>query len=79
MFRKTSKLPNVSLPKDFWMELEKGRIAEVKQKLVVMGDTQLDKVFKFLGELRFIRLRMMSPSQLYKELISRDCHTISLS
>lgn len=30
MFRKASKLPNVSLPEDFWIELDKGRIAEIK-------------------------------------------------
>lgn len=79
MFRKASKLSNVSLPQDFWIELDKGRIAEVKQKLAVMFDALLDVVSEFFGELRFMRLRMMNPSQLYKKLISRDCHTISLS
>ena len=79
MFRKASKLPNVSLPKDFWIELDKGRTAEVRQKLAVAVDAQFDKVSKSIGELRFIRLKMMSPNQLYRELISRDCHTISLS
>ena len=79
MFRKASKLPNVSLPRDFWIELDKGRIAEIKQKLAVKCDALLDMVSEFFGELRFMRLKMMSPSQLYRELISRDCHTISLS
>ena len=79
MFRKASKLSNVSLPEDFWIELDKGRIAEIKQKLAVKCDALLDMVSEFFGELRFMRLKMMSPSQLYRELISRDCHTISLS
>lgn len=79
MFRKASKLPNVSLPRDFWAELDKGRIAERKQKMAVTADAQFDKVLRFFGELRFIRLKMMSPIRLYRELISRDCHTISLS
>lgn len=79
MFRKASKLPNISLPKDFWMELDKGRKAEVKQKLVVLWKAWLDKVSKFVGEIRFLRLKMMNPGRLYKELINRDCHTISLS
>ncbi len=79
MFRKASKLPNVSLPQDFWIELDKGRIAEVKQKLAVKCDALLDVVSKFFGELRFIRLKTMSPTWLYRELVSRDCHTISLS
>ena len=79
MFRKASKLPNVSLPRSFWAELDKGRIAEVKQKMAVAADAQFDKVSRFFGELRFIRLKMMSPIRLYRELISRDCHTISLS
>lgn len=34
---------------------------------------------KVFGELRFMRLRMMSPNQLYKELRGIDCHAISLS
>ena len=55
MFRKASKLPNVSLPRDFWIELDKGRIAELKQKLAVKCDTCLDVVSKFFGELRFMR------------------------
>ena len=79
MFRKASKLSNISLPRDFWIELDKGRIAEIKQKLAVKCDALLDMVSEFFGELRFMRLKMMSPSQLYRELISRDCHTISLS
>lgn len=79
MFRRASKLPNVSLPKDFWIELDKGRIAEVRQKLAVAVNAQFDKVSKSIGELRFLRLKMMSPNQLYKELMSIDCHTISLS
>ena len=79
MFRKASKLPNVSLPRDFWIELDKGRIAAIKQKLAVKCDACLDVVSKFFGELRFMRLRMMSPNQLYKELRSIDCHIISLS
>ena len=79
MFRKASKLPNVSLPRDFWIELDKGRIAEIKQKLAVKCDACLDVVSKFFGELRFMRLRMMSPNQLYKKLMGIDCHTISLS
>ena len=80
MFRKASKLPNVSLPKDFWTELDKGRIAELKQKLAVKCDACLDVVSNFFGELRFMRLRMMTPNRLYKELRSIDCHTtISLS
>jgi len=79
MFRKASKLSNVSLPQDFWIEIDKGRIAEVKQKLAVMFDALLDVVSKFFGELRFMRLRTMSPTRLYRELVSRDCHTISLS
>ena len=79
MFRKASKLSNVSLPQDFWIELYKGRIAEVKQKLAVMFDALLDVVSKFFGELRFMRLKTMPPNRLYRELISRDCHTISLS
>ena len=79
MFRKASKLSNVSLPEDFWIELDKGRIAEIKQKLAVKCDALLDMVSEFFGELRFMRLKMMPPSRLYRELISRDCHTISLS
>ena len=79
MFRKASKLPNVSLPRDFWIELDKGRIAEVKQKLAVKCDAFLDVMSKFFGELRFMRLRTMSPNRLYRELIGRDCHTIPLS
>ena len=79
MFRKAAKLSNVSLPKDLWTELEKGCIAEIKQKLAVKCDACLDVMSEFFGELRFMRLRMMSPSQLYKELRSIDCHTISLS
>lgn len=79
MFRKASKLPNVSLSRDFWIELDKGRIAEIKQKLAVKCDAFLDVVSKFFGELRFMKLKVMSPSQLYRELINRDCHTISLS
>ena len=79
MFRKASKLSNVSLPQDFWIELDKGRLAEVMQKLAVMFDALLDVVSKFFGELRFMRLKMMNPSRLYRELIRRDCHTISLS
>jgi hypothetical protein len=79
MFRKASKLPNVSLPRDFWTELDKGRIAELKQKMVVTADAQFDKVSRVFGELRFMRLKMMSPIRLYRELISRDCYTISLS
>ena len=79
MFRKASKLPNVSLPKDFWVELDKGRIAEIKQKLAVKCDACLDVVSNLIGELRFMRLKMMSPNRLYRELFSRDCHTISLS
>ena len=67
MFRKASKLSNVSLPEDFWIELDKGRIAEIKQKLAVKCDACLDVVSKFFGELRFMRLRMISPNQLYKE------------
>ena len=51
MFRKASKLSNVSLPKDFWIELDKGRLAEVKQKLVVLREAWLDVVSKFFGEL----------------------------
>lgn len=78
MFRKASKLSNVSLPKDFWIELDKGRLAEVKQKLVVLWEAWLDVVSKFIGELIFTRLKMMSPHQLYKELISRGCNTTSL-
>ena len=79
MFRKASKLSNVSLPEDFWIELDKGRIAEVKQKLAVKYDACLDVMSSFWGELRFIRLKMMSPNQLYKELRGKDCHTIPLS
>lgn len=79
MFRRASKLSNVSLPKDFWIELDKGRIAEVKRMLVVKCDACLDVVSKFFGELKFMRLNMMSPNRLYRELISRDCHTVSLS
>lgn len=78
MFRKASKLLNVSLPKVFWIELDKGRKAEFKLKLVALWETWLDKVSKVAEELRFMRLKMMSPHQLYKELMSRDCHTISL-
>lgn len=79
MFRKASKLSNVSLPKDFWIELDKGRLAEVKQKLVVLWEAWLDVVSKFIGELRFMRLKMMSPDRLYQELRGIDCHAISLS
>lgn len=79
MFRKASKLSNVSLPEDFWIELDKGRIAEVKQKLAVKYDACLDVMSSFWGELRFMRLKMMSPNQLYKELRGKDCHTIPLS
>ncbi|MBP3566429.1 MAG: hypothetical protein J6J76_02615 [Paraprevotella sp.] len=79
MFRKASKLTNVSLPQEFWIELDKGYIAEVKQKLAVVCDALLDVVSEFFGELRFMRLKMMSPNRLYRELISRDCNTISLS
>ena len=79
IFRKASNLPNVSLPQDFWIELDKGRIAEVKQKLVVKCDAWLDVVSKILGELRFMWLKMRFPNRLYMELIRRDCHTISLS
>ena len=79
MFRDTAKLPNVSLPQEFWAELDKGRIAEVKQKMAVKSDACFDVVSRFFGELRFMRLRIMSPNQLYKELMSMDCHTISLS
>ena len=61
------------------MELDKGRKAEVKQKLVVLWEIWLDKVSKFVDELRFLRLEMMKPSRLYKVLISRECYTISLS
>ena len=78
MFRKASKLSNVSLPKDLWIELDKGRLAEVKQKLVVIWEAWLDIVSKFIGELRFMKLKMMSPHQLYKELMSRNRHTTSL-
>jgi hypothetical protein len=49
MFRKASKLPNVSLPISFWTELDKGRIAEVKQKMAVAADAQFDKVSRFFG------------------------------
>ena len=47
MFRKASKLSNVSLPEDFWIELDKGRIAEIKQKLAVKCDALLDMVSEF--------------------------------
>lgn len=79
MFRKSSKLPNISLPKVFWIELDKGRKAEVRQKLVVLWNAWLDIVSKFVGELRFLRIKIMKPGRLYKELTNRKCHIISLS
>ena len=81
MFRKASKLPNVSLPQEFWDELDKGRLAEIEMKLKAHWVSWLVKVQGVLGRLRFLRIKMMSPRALYKELTYRDreCDLTSLS
>lgn len=53
MFRKASKLSNVSLPKDFWNELDKGRLYEIMLKLKTINDLIRGKVQIVFGKLRF--------------------------
>lgn len=79
MFRKASKLPNVSLPQEFWDELDKGRLAEIEMRLKAHWVSWLAKVQGVLGKLRFLRMKMMSPRALYKELTYRECDLTSLS
>lgn len=79
MFRKASKLPNVSLPQEFWDELDKGRLAEIEMKLKTHLELWLVKVQGVFGKLRFLRIKLMSPRTLYKELAHRECDLTSLS
>ena len=72
MFRKASKLPNVSLPQEFWNELDNGRTVELKHNILTLFKLLLEKVYKFLGKLHLWCMKIMPPKSRYKILITRQ-------
>ena len=50
MFRKASKLSNVSLPKDFWRKLDKGGLYEIKLKHKTIINLILGKIRDVFGK-----------------------------
>lgn len=80
LFRNASKLSNVSLPIEFWQELDKGIMCEIKNKLSLLLETVIGLLHDLFGKLRFLRLKLLSPHKLYKELmVYRDSDTTYLN
>lgn len=83
MFRQASKLNNVSLPEEFWDELDRGRMVELRRLFVERLESIRNKVNTVIGKLRFWHMTKISPQKLYNKLVARQlagrsCYTTYL-
>lgn len=83
MFRDASKLPNVSLPQEFWDELDKGKIVELKRNMITQFEFYLEKLYTVVGKLHLWYMKIISSKSRYKNLIScqiakRQCERVTL-